>query len=388
MFNRTILLCAVLACQWLAGCAIQPTVVLPVAPLFDDASFTPPAQRIQAAEVLAPSPAMKAYLQDHIAPMLRWRNARDALIDALYTRSELQLRYDGEVTRTPAEAFADRAGNCLSLVMMTAVFAREMGLPMRFQSVPIDEEWGREGDLVMFIGHVNVALAGSIVRMRMGAVQEDWTTIDFLPGVNLRYQHAVPIDEPRVLSMYMNNKAAEALAQGQVNEAYWFAREAAVQDPGFGNGLNTLGVVYLRHGQPERAEMALRRALANDPENPHTMNNLVLALNQLGRPDEAEVVAARARQLQPATPYAFYERGQLALQQGELKEARANFEKALRRGGDRHEFHYALAQVMGLQGDVLGASRELELARQHSSTPRQQTMYAGKLQRLRERLVH
>ena len=388
MFNRTILLCGLLLCQWLAGCAMQPTVAVPVAPLFDDAAFAPPARPIDASQVLTASPAMKDYLRDHITPILRWRNARDALIDALYTRSELQLRYDGEVTRTPAEAFDDRAGNCLSLVMMTAVFAREMGLPMRFQSVPIDEEWGREGDLVMFIGHVNVALAGSIVRMRMGAVQEDWTTIDFLPGVNLRYQHAVPIDEPRVLSMYMNNKAAEALAQGQVNEAYWFAREAALQDPAFGNGLNTLGVVYLRHGQPERAEMALRRALANDPENPHTMNNLVLALNQLGRPDEAEVVAARARQLQPATPYAFYERGQLALQQGELKEARANFEKALRRGGDRHEFHYALAQVMGLQGDVLGASRELELARQHSSTPRQQTMYAGKLQRLREQFVH
>lgn len=388
MFNRTILLCAVLACQWLAGCAIQPTVVLPVAPLFDDASFTPPAQRIQASEVLAPSPAMKAYLQDHIAPMLRWRNARDALIDALYTRSELQLRYDGEVTRTPAEAFADRAGNCLSLVMMTAVFAREMGLPMRFQSVPIDEEWGREGDLVMFIGHVNVALAGSIVRMRMGAVQEDWTTIDFLPGVNLRYQHAVPIDEPRVLSMYMNNKAAEALAAGRIDDAYAWARAAIRHDTGFTSSYNTLGVVYLRHGQPAHAERALRFAQTLESENPHVMSNLVLALQQQQRSEEAQAVALQLKRLQPSTPFGAFELGEQAMRQGDYAQARAHFEQAVRRGGDYHEFHFGLAQALIRLGEFEAAARQLELAREASGTSRLQSMYAGKLQRLRDQLVH
>ena len=388
VFLSGCLLGSLMCCQWLAGCAVPMRVLEPVAALFDDAAFAQPQQRISASDLLKPSPAMQAHVRDHITPTLRWRNAREALIEALYTRSQLQLRYDAEVTRTPAEAFQDRAGNCLSLVMMTAVFAREIGLPIRFQQVPLDEEWGRDGDLLMFVGHVNVALGGHVERLRFGAVQEDWTTVDFLPGVNLRHQRHTIIDEARVVAMYMNNKAAEALAQGQVDEAYWWARESVVQDPGFGNGHNTLGVVYLRHGQAKPAEAAFRRALVEDADNPHTMNNLALALTQQGRQTEAHAVTERMQRLLPSTPYGYYERGQQAMRQGDLRLALQSFEKAVRQGGDHHEFHFALAQVLARQGDAQGAARELDLARQNSGSPRLQLMYAGKLQRLREQLVH
>ena len=379
---------ALLFAALLAGCAIQPAAPVVVDHLFDDAAFAPTQQHIDASTLLSLSPPMLAYLRENIVPATRWQNARAALIGALYTRSQLQLRYDAELTRTPIEAFEARAGNCLSLVLMTAAFAREMGLPLRFQSVPIDEEWSREGDLLTFVGHVNIALGGSTERLRLGAVQEDWLTVDFLPGVNLRHQRSWPIDEARVLSMYMNNKAAESLAQRRVDEAYWWAREAVLQDPSFGLALNTLGVVYLRHGQPARAETALRQALLDDADNPHPLNNLVLALTQQGRDADARVAAQRVQQLLTSTPYGHFELGQQALRRDELALARQHFEKALRQGGDHHEFHFALARVLAQQGEIAAAQRELELARQHSGTTGLKALYAGKLQRLREQLVH
>ena len=56
------------------------------------------------------------------------------------------------------------------------------------------------------------------------------------------------IEEKTILAMYMNNRAAESLAGGRIDDAYWFARAAVLQDPDFMTPYNTLGVVYQRHG--------------------------------------------------------------------------------------------------------------------------------------------
>ncbi len=55
------------------------------------------------------------------------RAASWALFEALYSKGQLKLEYDSAKTRNAAQAFAARSGNCLSLVIMTAAFAKEMG---------------------------------------------------------------------------------------------------------------------------------------------------------------------------------------------------------------------------------------------------------------------
>ena len=64
-----------------------------------------------------------------------------------------------EMTRNAAQAFAARSGNCLSLVIMTAAFAKELGLTVAYQKVFVDDTWARTGDIYLSIGHVNVTLA-------------------------------------------------------------------------------------------------------------------------------------------------------------------------------------------------------------------------------------
>jgi tetratricopeptide (TPR) repeat protein len=375
-------------CVLLSACALPAPPPAPVERLFDDAAFAAPSVRIDAADPLLMSPAMRQYLQRRIRPQLRSAGLHQGLIDALYTRGELQLVYDTELTRSAAEAFDARAGNCLSLVLMTAAFARELGLKVRFQSVPNVDTWGREGDLWLAMGHVNVALGQAPYGARPTDVGSDWLTVDFLPSADLHRQRAVEIDEARVVAMYMNNKAAEALARGRVDDAYAWARAGIVRDPGFASTYNTLGVVYLRHGRPARAEAALRHGLALAPDNAHALSNLVQALARQGRADEARTVAQRLKAVETAAPIGYFERGQQAMREGNPALARTLFEQAVRRGGDFHEFHFALAQALVGVGDYERATRQLELARRHSGTPKLQAMYAGKLQRLREQLVH
>ena len=372
----------------LGACALPPRMSAAVEPLFDDAAFAAPSVSIDAQSVLAMSPPMLAHLRDSIQPKLRGQSAHLGLVDALYTRNGLKLEYDGEMTRTAAEAFEARAGNCLSLVLMTAAFAREMGLPVRFQSVQAGETWSRDGDLLLFVGHVNIALGRSARGLRFADLLADWVTVDFLPTADLQRQRAWPIEEARVIAMYMNNKSAEGLAHGRLADAYWWARAAITQDRDFSNAYNTLGVVYLRHGQAQRAEAAFRVALELEADNPHTMSNLVQALQGLGRSAEAQAVALQLQRIQPSTPFGFFELGQQAMRQGDYALARKHFEQAARRGGEYHEFHFGLAQALVKLGEFDAAAKQLELAREASTTRRLQAIYAGKLERLRGQMLH
>lgn len=381
---RLLLLC----CLWLAGCASAPPTDRSIDHLLDDAAVAPPTVPIDPAAVLAPSPRMKAYLREVVEPRVGRLASHHRVIEALYDDKNLKLVYDTELTRNAAEAFDARRGNCLSLVLMTAALARELGLSVRFQSVEVEEAWGRDGDLVLFVGHVNLALGRSLPGRRVLDGPGDWLTIDFLPNADLSRQRSTEIEESRILAMYMNNKAVEALASGQVDDAYWWAREALRQDRGFVSAVNTLGVVHQRRGRPALAEAALRHVLSLEPTNSHALGNLQHSLLQQGRTAEAEEVARQLARLQPTTPFALLDHGRQAMDRGDYPQARRHFEQALRRGGDYHEFHFWLAQALAKLGDVAGAARQLELAREGSSTQRLQALYAGKLQRLREQWVH
>lgn len=283
-----------------AGCAQSPTV--PAERWFHDEAFAAPSQRPDAARLFALSPAMHAYARDELAASMRRHGPLEGLADALLQRAGLRLDYDASRTRTAAEAFEARAGNCLSLVLMTAAFARDAGLPVSYRRVRVDDDWRRSGDLFLASGHVNLSLGMRLREPRSGFTSLQTMTIDFLPPQALERQRSEPLSEATVVGMYMNNRAAEALADGRVDDAYWWAREAVRQAPVEWAGHNTLAVVYLRRGLFAPAEALLRAGLAQEPDNTRMLANLSLLLARTGRADEASGVARRLAVLEPAPP--------------------------------------------------------------------------------------
>jgi tetratricopeptide (TPR) repeat protein len=372
-------------CLAFSGCAVLAPAPELQDPLFADELFVPPATPIDAAKVFELSDAMRQYVRQEIAPLVRRRGMPLALADALYTRGQLSLEYDSTMTRNASEAFNARAGNCLSLVIMTAALARELGLEVRFQNVLVDEAWERSGDLYFFIGHVNLALGPRLSGAGSGswyAGAGDWTTIDFLPARDIRRQRTQPIGDERIVSMYMNNRAAESMAAGRLDEAYAWARAAVLQDRRFYSAYNTLGVVYQKRGALTQAEAVFRKALAAEPGNVHTLGNLVLALTRQGRVVEAQVYAAELKRLQPVPPFALFREGQQAMQAGEFRRAANLFERELDRAPDYHEFHFWLAMALINMGETRAARTHLEKALENSTARDHSAIYSAKLKKL------
>ncbi|MBV8035754.1 transglutaminase domain-containing protein [Roseateles sp.] len=363
----------------LTGCASEPKDA-PTTDVFVDTAFRPPSVRIDAHEALAMSPAMQHFAETEMASEIRLKGLRDGLIDALYTKGRLQLDYDAETTRTAAEAFDAKRGNCMSLVLMTAAFARHLGMPVRFNSVYLEESWTRANGIFFVAGHVNISLARPLsTQSRVVYGDPELLTIDFLPPEQVRNNRSRVIDESTILAMFLNNKAAEALTVGQVDDAYWWARAAILTDARWLSAYNTLAVLYRRKGLFERAESTLRLVLQREPANTQAMSNLILVLSDTGRREEAQVYATQLAQLQPVPPYKFFDEGVAAMRAGEFATARQLFRKEVARAAYVPEFHFWLGLANYGMGDMAGARGEIAKALENSSTVKDRELYGAKL---------
>jgi tetratricopeptide (TPR) repeat protein len=373
-----------LVCMVLAACASAPPPSPTASQLFHDDLFEAPSQRIQADDLFALSDRMKRYVDFEIAGQLRTKGPQKGLLDALYSKQQLKLEYDSERTRNAMEAFDARSGNCLSLVIMTAAFAKHLGMEVSYQSVYADETWTRNQDTYFSSNHVNLTLGKRWVDAGNRGVAPNWT-IDFLPPEDTRNYRTRAISEETVVAMYMNNRAVEAMAAGQLNDAYWWARAAMAEAPAFLSAYNTLGVIYLRRGQPAVAEKVLAHVLERDTLNTISMANMVRVLQVQGRTDAARQLAQRLASIDPEPPFHFFDLGRNAMRQGDYRNARTLFAKEIARAPYHHEFHFWLAMADFQLGDIADARKHLTLAMNMSTNRSNQQLYAAKLDLLKQR---
>ncbi|MGQ0587013.1 MAG: tetratricopeptide repeat protein [Gammaproteobacteria bacterium] len=364
----------------LAGCASVPASNVP-RELFADDQFVPPVVPITVADVFKLDDEMEAFASRHIRVQVERRGAFNGLFETLST--ELKLDYDGVETRTAAQTFAMRRGNCISLVILTAAFAKHLDVPIRYQAVRGQSTWSRMAGIAFHSGHINLKIGARNSGLPIGYF--DGMTIDFVaPGSGGRVAAQV-IDERTLLAMYMNNRAAETLAYGDDETAYWWARAAVEQAPDYLPSLNTMSVIYLRHGQVAEAETVLRYVLDREPAEQHAMTNMTHVLTRLGRHNEARAWRARLEALEPYPPFYFLDEGNAALARGDAKAARALFEKELKRLPYNDEVHFAIARADLKRGDLREADKHLAMAQKYSLSPDKRDIYGAKRALLKAR---
>lgn len=370
---------------WLAvllgACATPPPSTRPDTLLRDDL-FAAPSQPVVAADIFALSEPMKQYLRTEIAAQSRVLGPQQGLFEAVYNRGQLRLDYDSSFTRNASEAFEARAGNCLSLVIMTAAFARELGLQVRFQSAYLEEAWTRSANLLMRAGHVNITL-GTRLQDRANPLSRQ-LTIDFIPSDQLRTLRVVEVSEHAILAMYMNNRAVEALVRDQLDDAYAWARASLLHSPDFVSAMNTLGIVYARRGAAQPAEKVFTTALQRDPTNTRAMGNLADLYAREGRTAEAAALHATLARLEPEPPFYFHNQGLVAMQRGQFAKARDFFKREIARGGISTEVVFSLGMAYYRLGDADNASKYLNQALETSGRG-ERDAYSAKLGWLKSR---
>lgn len=377
---------AVLGAALLLGACAGLHAPLDASRVLDDAAFTTsrPLPAVDPEEGVRASEPMQRFVRQDLAPLVRRHGPQRALGMVLQRSGWIEVDYDDTRTRTAAEAFAQRSGNCLSLVMMTAALANEMGLRVYFQEALSAEQWSRRAGLHVASGHVNVTLTkprpiGPSVSYDSAAA----LTIDFIPSADAQRQRTRLVSLDTLLAMYANNRAVESMIDGNLPLAYAWGRAAIARDPRFLHAANTLAVIYLRAGHFAAAERTQRDVLARDPVNTRALGNLVSAVRAQGRVDEAEALQHELAAIEPVRPFHYFELGTQALAAGEVTVARELLRKELARDADYHETHHALAQAEARLGNVKEARDHLERAATLSPEGATRSRYIAKLEKLK-----
>jgi len=365
----------------LGGCASTPPAPPTPTSLLHDGRFKPSSAPISADEIFALSDSMRRYLRTEVVAHSRSLGAQDSLVQALYSRAQLKLDYDSSSTRTAAEAFDARTGNCLSLVVMTAAFAKELGLRVRYQSAYLEETWSRSGDLLVRAGHVNVTLGPKLAE-RAATTSRD-LTIDFLPPDQARRIRTNDVTEQTIVVMFMNNRAVEALMRGQLDDAYAWARAAVLHGPDFLSAYNTLGIIYVRHGDEDAAEIAFKAVIERDPSHTRALSNLAELYSRQGRIAEAAELQKALARLEPEPPFYFFNMGMAAMQRGDYEAARDLFVREGERAGYSTEVAYWLGIAYFRLGKNDLANRYLKQALENTASRGELDLYAAKLAKLK-----
>jgi hypothetical protein len=362
-----------------SGCASKPAITEQSASLFNDQYFKPQKKPFNSESVFELSPEMHNYLRNEGISSLRSIGRAKTLLYSLYSRDKLQLEYDSTYTRTAREAFDAKSGNCLSLVLMTASFAKEMGLPIRYQSVYTPENISRSEGVVYYSDHVNLLLGQVDVNMVMVNANESLLLVDFLAPDQTTGLRTITISEKTILAMYMNNRAAEELHAKNLDEAYWWAKRGIENDPVFLATYNTLGLIYLRRGLPAEAEKAFRYILNIEPANYAALANLAHLVRKQGNVQEAERLGQQLRSIKPTPPFYYFDIGMQAMRAKDYQKARDNFQLEVNRSAFNPEFNYWLAGAYIGLNDRVNARKYLIVAHDNATTADDRKLYESKL---------
>ncbi|GAA4881315.1 hypothetical protein GCM10023333_14320 [Ferrimonas pelagia] len=238
----------------------------------------------------------------------RHSDPRGALVDYLFNEGRVQ--YDSRLTRNAAETFSAGAGNCMSLVLMTAALAQSLDLSVQYQLVEAPPVWDRQGGLYLINGHVNLRLAQRPGERSLLASNS--TVIDFLPGNQMRGYRITSLTEQQLMALYYNNIAAESMVEGDLDRAYALLRAAHHIEPQFPVVWNTLGVLYRRRGMVEEAEQVYRYAVTLPQIELDALHNLSILLASQNRLQEWQQIHGQLELKRIRNPYYYFDMGEQA----------------------------------------------------------------------------
>ena len=118
------------------------------------------AREIPDVDLLTPSAEMQRFIESEVgsagAPLVKFRR----MFRGLTKEGYFNTSYIADSTRTAAETFQHKSGNCLSYTSMFISLARESGMNAGFQVVSVPPSWDADSGYLIRYTHVNVILKG------------------------------------------------------------------------------------------------------------------------------------------------------------------------------------------------------------------------------------
>lgn len=283
----------------------------------------------------------------------------------------LRMEYENLQTLSAPEAFAARAGNCMSFTNLFIALAREAGLRVRYQEVMLPPSWTDDDTTWLYNLHVN-----AVVDLPGNASQ----VVDF----NLAdYDNNYPrrrLPDSAAEARYHSNMGVYWMMREDPRQSFLHFRRAIELAPDTGHFWTNLGTLFRREGHIARAEASMRKGVRRDGEAV-AMSNLAKLYVRYERPELAAWYEDQVRVFRHKNPYYLYHLASQSFAAGDALSAKTYVTDAIRRHDGDRRFHDLLAMAELELGDAPAARLSLQRALALSDA-RQRESYQQKLELL------
>ncbi len=314
------------------------------------------AQGIEPADVIYPfaaTPEMQEWAREHmegagaVGPLRKLRILQNALFD----RESFEFEYDGILTLTAEEAFAQRRGNCMAFTALFIALGRSLGIPTVLVSVQKVPDVERIDGLVIVNRHVVAGYRGS----------HELNLFDFYVTSSAPPIHQRIISDVRASAMHHTNNGGLALREHDLIEARRHFELSTRLAPDWAPGWVNLGVVEYREGRTDEALKAYGKALEVEPSNSSALTNIAGIHRDQGH-SEAARSALTAAARQTLNPFTLIALADIEIHNGNLGKARSYLRRARWWFSSEPEVYVAMARLARAEGDDKAVERHLKRA--------------------------
>jgi tetratricopeptide (TPR) repeat protein len=292
------------------------------------------------------------------------------------------FNYDG-ATLDARTTLGQRSGNCMSMAVLTTALSQVAGVEVGYQLVDSLPVFELDDDLAFKGQHVRSYLydpsyspdnAFMIIR-RPGII------VDYFPSGREHFIGNVTEDE--YVAMFYRNKAASALSDGNLNEAYWMLQESFVHAPDHADGINMMAVLHRRAGESQRAEELYQYGISIADQKVSLLKNYRNMLRSQGRMEEAEAIEETLHTLEDPSPFNWLSLAQEAYGQENYVLALRMYDKALEVAPYLKDAHMGKVRSQIKLGRMDDAVDSLNTLTEYVYEPEEKSMYVAKLTTLR-----
>lgn len=328
------------------------------------------------------SEEMKHYLATEVLPLDSLAQRASKLVNDLFDRNALHITYNADANYTPAEVFSRKQANCISLSLLTDSLAKAAGLKSHFRDVSIAENWRVQESLTTLNYHVNVELKGSQLENKKFEIISGFT-VDFFPNWRQEALSTKRLSKQEMLARFYNNKGAEALANKDLNQAYFYFRSALELSPQLDFTWGNLAAVYRKRGFLTKAEKVYLHALSIQADSLNIKHGLAILYEHMGKQQKSAQLYSEINKARKTNPFYFSMLAEEALQRGEAKKAITLFNQALAKRPQEPSFYLGLAHASLNLEQLDKVKYYLQKGREAQAKLNQTDTFSSKLSALR-----
>jgi len=280
------------------------------------------------------------------------------------------LRYDLSANLTPAQAFEQGRGNCLSFTLLLVELASELEINLRVNQVDLPDMWGQDSqnDLI-FYRHVN-----AVFRTVHNTQIFDLAMEEYKQGFPQRL-----ITKRQATALLFSNIGIEHLKNDEIDRAIHYLTLSASVYPTNPDMWVNLGAAYKHVGQLDLAEKIYLQAFNINDKNSLAASNLERLYTQQGRKVAAQRFQKLASRARIRNPYLHYQKAKDAYKEKDYRRASKSIKRAIQLHRDDPDFYELSSRIKQVTNKHISALKDLEKAHNLSQTIQQRNRYASKV---------